>query len=221
MKILNSISVALLATLAFTACGSDSDEGGMDSMENPTIYSYSIQVTNLTAAQPMSPVLVTTNSIFSVGESASEGLEKLAEGGDNSALLDMYGVSGAGLLTPGASETINITTQKESLSLATMLVKTNDGFAGVDSYNLSELSVESSKTLYLPVYDAGTEVNSETNTTVPGLMGEGYNVTRESANIVRVHSGVISYEDGLASSHLSAQDKFNNPALAVTITRTK
>ena len=226
MKISKIVSALLLgAMVTFSGCGSDDESNEVMSNTQaqvvPTTYSYTLSVTNLTAGQPMSPLLVTSNSIFSVGQSASEGLEKLAESGDNSTLLDSYGVSGSGLLRPGSSESISITTEKQNLSLATMLVKTNDGFAGVDGYDLSSLALNATTSLYLPVYDAGTEENSETNTTVPGLNGEGYNLARESANIVRVHSGIISNEDGLASSHLSAQEKFNNPALVVMITRTK
>lgn len=118
MKISNIASAFLLgAVVTFSACSSD------DSAITPR---YSVEVTNLTAGQPMSPVLLTTYSLFSVGKSASLGLEKLAEGGDNSELLDAYGVSGTGLLTPGSSEILTIETSKKSLSLATMLVKTNE-----------------------------------------------------------------------------------------------
>ena len=217
MKISKTVSALLLgAMVAFSGCGSDDD----DMVTPPTTYTYSVSVTNVTAGQPMSPVLVTSNSIFSVGESASVGLEKLAEGGDNSELLDTNGVSGAGLLTPGSSETMTLTTTAKSISLATMLVKTNDGFAGFNDLDLSALTVGESTTLYASVYDAGTEANSETNTTVAAFGVEGFNAARDN-DIVTLHSGVISNEDGLATSALTAQEKFNSQALYVNVTRTK
>jgi len=214
MKNSNILATLLIGTLGiFSGCGSNSTS-------NDT-YTYSVSVTNLTAGQPMSPVLLSSSSIYHVGESASAGLEKLAEGGDNSELLSSDSVSGSGLLTPSSSETLTITTQDKTLSLATMLVKTNDGFAGLESYDVSSLAVAQSTTVLLNVYDAGTEENDESNATVPGLGGEGYNAARESANMVTLHSGVISKDDGLVTSDLSSLEKFNNPALKVVITRTK
>ena len=217
MKISNIVSTLLLgAMVAFSGCGSDEDE-----MMNPeTTYTYSVTLTNVTAGQPMAPVIVTSNSIFSIGESASIALEKLAEGGDNSELLDSNGVSGAGL-APGASETLTLTTASKSISIATMLVKTNDGFAGINDLDLSSLNVGESKTSYALVYDAGTEANSETNTTVAAFGVEGFNADRDDNDMVTLHSGVISNEDGLATSALSAQEKFNSQALYVNVTRTK
>lgn len=126
MQISNIIVPTLLlgSILAFTACDNDEDT----TIAAVKTYTYSVLVTNLTAGQPMSPILLTSRSLFTLGESASLGLEKLAEGGDNSDLLDSYGVSGTGLLTPGASETLTLSTSATSLSIATMLVKTNDAF---------------------------------------------------------------------------------------------
>ena len=217
MKISNIVSTLLLgAMVAFSGCGTDEDE----MMNSETTYTYSVTLTNVTAGQPMAHAIVTSNSIFSVGESASVALEKLAEGGDNSELLDSNGVSG-GVLTPGESETLTLTTASKSISIATMLVKTNDGFAGINDLDLSALNVGESTTSYALVYDAGTEANSETNTTVAAFGVEGFNATRDDNDMVTLHSGVISNEDGLATSALSAQEKFNSQALYVNVTRMK
>jgi len=218
MKISNITSTLLLGSmLAFSACGTEDDK----SNETVVTPEYTITVTNLTAGQPMSPVLVTSNTIFSVGESASVGLEKLVESGTNTELLDANGVSGVALLTPGASETLSLTTSSSTLSIATMLVKTNDAFAGVNAYHISHLANAQSETIYLNVYDAGTEANTETNTTVPGFGGEGFNSNRDDSDRVSLHAGVITKDDGLTSSALTAMEKFNNPALSVTFKRVK
>jgi len=102
-----------------------------------------------------------------------------------------------------------------------MLVNTNDGFAGISQYDVSSLHVSDSVKLYLNVYDAGTEENSETSLSVAGLGGEGFNMSRETQDLVSLHSGVISQDDGLSSSGLSAMHKFNNPAAMLIITRTQ
>ena len=217
MKTSHIVSALLIGSLAvFSGCSSsDSDEVSENS------YTYSVKVLNMTASQPMSPIIVSSSSLFSIGESASEGLEKLAEGGDNSGLVNENSVSGTKLITPSQSDEVMINTQINKLSVASMLVKTNDAFIGLDSYDVSSLALNEMIETSLIVYDAGTEENSETNTTVPGLGGEGYNSTRESVNQVSVHSGIISKDDGLVSSSLSAMDKFNNPAAKVIITRIK
>jgi len=217
MQTSHMLSALLIGSLGvFSGCL----DSNSDKMEEGS-YTYSVKVTNLTAAQPMSPVVVSSAPLFSVGESASMGLEKLAEGGDNSDLVNENSVSGTKLIMPSQNDEVMIDTKVQKLSLASMLVKTNDAFVGLDSYNLSSLDLNSVVEITLPVYDAGTEENSESNSTVPGLGGEGFNSTRESINQVSIHSGIISKDEGLISSNLSAMDKFNNPATRVIITRVK
>ena len=217
MKISNTISTLLLGTaVLFSGCGQD-DEAVM----SETTYSYSVKVTNLTSGQPLSPVLVSSTSLYSVGQPASVGLEKLAEGGDNSELLDANGASGTGLVVSGASETMSLSVKSQELNIVTMLVKTNDAFAGVEALDVSTLAVGETKTVYMNVYDAGTEANTETNTTVASFGVEGFNVNRDDINIVTVHAGIISKDDGLITSALTALEKFNNPAAVVRVTRTK
>ena len=57
----------------------------------PAMASFDVTVTNLTNAQPLSPVAVIAHvdgySVFAIGMPATAGLETLAEGGDNSELI--------------------------------------------------------------------------------------------------------------------------------------
>jgi hypothetical protein len=214
-----TIAPALLVGFIAIFSGCDGDENTNTLMQST--HSYSVKILNLTAGQPMSPLLVSSASLFNTGTKASPGLEYLAEGGDNSKLLDTDSVSGTKIIVPGAYDTVIIQSQNSKISLATMLVKTNDGFAGLDSYDVSKLALNESVVVYASVYDAGTELNDELSTSVPGLGGEGFNVARELSDIVTMHSGVVSNEDGLVTSGLSAMEKFNNPVAAVTIIRTK
>ena len=214
MKISNIASALLLGSMVILGgCGNDDT--------NDVSYEYSVKVQNLTAGQPMSPIIVSGESIFSIGESASVALETLAEGGDNSKLLNAKSVSGTKLIKPGESDTVTIQMKETKVSIATMLVKTNDAFAGLDGYDLSALALNDSAVVYLKAYDAGTEANDEINATIPGQGGEGFNAARETSNIITAHSGVVTYDDGLMTSGLSAAQKFDNPVAIVIVTRTK
>jgi hypothetical protein len=186
----------------------------------------------MTAAQPLSPVAIIAHesgNLWHVGQAASVELEQLAEGGDNSSMLASGGalttVGGNAPIEPGNSETIEITIMDKSdalLSFATMLVNTNDGFAGLDAWNLGNLiEAGMSWSTTLPTLDAGTEVNSEAAGTIPGPAdgGEGYNPTRSGRGIVYFHPGVVTSDDGLDQSVLLAEHKFDNPSVQVTVTR--
>ena len=104
-----------------------------------------------------------------------------------------------------------------------MLVNTNDAFTGLNAYNLADLDVGEEWTSVARAYDAGTEANSEAAGTMPGPAddGEGFNAERDDADFVALHPGVVSADDGLSSSVLSVQHKFDNPVMRITVTRTE
>jgi len=129
--------------------------------EETPVLTYEVTVTNLSVAQPLAPIVVTSKSLYTVGEAASVALEHLAEEGDNTMLLDETSVSGTGMILPSKSETLTFKTSTQNLSLAGMLVNTNDGFVGLNNYDLSALQKDQSVVLTLNVYDAGTEENDE------------------------------------------------------------
>ena len=84
------IILALSASLA--ACGdSDNNEVEVTDPVMPVMsYEFTVQVTNLTNAQPLSPIAAIAHSegmLWQIGEPASAALELMAEGGDNSELL--------------------------------------------------------------------------------------------------------------------------------------
>jgi hypothetical protein len=124
------------------------------------------------------------------------------------------------------SETIKVTltdTEPMMLSLATMLVNTNDAFSGVNALSLANLAVGESISMTTSSYDAGTEKNSEMMSTIPGPAagGEGFNEMRDDVDFVAMHAGVVSVDDGLSTSVLTQAHRFDNPTLAVSITRTE
>ncbi len=227
------VRCALLGSvLVLTACGSDNDDQAptMPEPPAPTVYRYQIEVTNLSHAQPMSPLAVkldSENPWWKVGEPASEALEIMAEGGDNEALLDSGGLataSGDDILGPGAQQVIEISVEDmpdSYLSVATMLVNTNDGFTGLTHQALADLEAGDSWYVLTPVYDAGTEANTERMGSIPGPAdnGSGFEAMRDDVNFVARHPGVVTGDDGLSTSVLTQAHRFDNPILRVKVTR--
>jgi len=213
--------------------------GGCGNSDGKTpMATYAVTVTNLTNNQPLSPLAVVLHGTgytgWALGTPASDGLEKLAEGGDPQPFLDeavkqpslMAVATGTGIITPGGGETVTLTAAHSSdlkITVATMLVNTNDGFTGIGSLNIGALSHGESLTVFAPVYDGGTEENTETAASIPGPAGggEGYNPARETRDFVAIHSGVVTADDGLTASALDESHRFMTPAAVIVVTRTK
>ncbi len=108
-------------------------------------------------------------------------------------------------------------------SVSTMLVNTNDAFTGLNSMDVETLPVGGSISVDGIAYDAGTEADTEEAIHIPGPAGggEGFNALRDDvADQVSMHSGVVSQDDGFATSDLSEQHRFDNPVVRVRIERT-
>jgi hypothetical protein len=234
-KMTTQLLISTLLTFGLTVCDDNDVEENEVVMAAPvaTEYSYQVVVTNLTHAQPLSPIAVALHGdskMWQIGEMASVALEKLAEGGDNKDFLALdtnLAISmSEGPVIPGSSVTLTITTEDVTatyLTVATMLVNTNDAFSGLTGVDISTLAVEQQKSWYLSVYDSGTESNDEAAGTIPGPAdgGTGYDAMRNDINVVGYHSGVVSQDDGLSNSVLTQAHRFDNPAVKLTITRTK
>ena len=207
----------------------------------PAMTTFEVTVSNLTNAQPLSPIGVVVHADgympFSIGDPATPGLELLAEGGDNSEFLNeadanmatLLTTSGTGPIGPGGSETVSFTIEEASLpgtklSLMTMLVNTNDAISGINALGIDDLAVGESAVWRTIAYDAGTEANSEEAGTIPGPAGggEGFNAARDDReDRVKMHSGVVTQADGFTSSDLGEAHRFDNPVVEVTLTRTQ
>lgn len=206
----------------------------------PAMASFNVTVSNLTNAQPLSPAAVIAHqdgySFFSVGSPATVGLEEMAEGGDNAALLAEATAdtavtttgSGAAPIGPAGSEAITVDLLESDLpglriSVATMLVNTNDAFTGLNAMSVEAMAVGDVISVRGIAYDAGTEDDSEAAAVIPGPAGggEGFNAARDDhADQVSMHSGVVSQDDGFATSDLSEQHRFDNPVVQISIERT-
>jgi len=234
-----SIGLSVCSLVTLSAC---SDNDSSDSVKNVTTpdimtQSYELTVSNLTSNQPLSPLAISIHgasySAWSIGEESSLGLEKLAESGDATDFLMEATISGAyttavgaGLIMPGQTETLEVVTSSSEdlkLTLASMPINTNDAFIGTKGLDLAGLSIDDEMTVLLPIYDAGTEANSELSGTIPGPAdgGEGYNALRDDVNVVSRHPGVVTNEDGYPDSILDSSHRFDSPTVKLTLKRTQ
>lgn len=192
---------------------------------------FEVIVTNLTSGQVFTPILVASHKqgvhLFMVGQPASVQLEQLAESGDvnplsvtlmgNPNVLDVTD-SGAPL-PPGHSATVTVNTSGRftQISIASMLVPTNDGFFALNG--VEGPKGNKSLTINVPAYDAGTERNDELCASIPGpppvCNGEGFNASREGAEgFVHVHDGIHGIGDLEAADH-----DWRNPVARISIRR--
>lgn len=228
-------AIAIVGVIGLTSCGSSNNDDDMPVVVNQV---FELEVVNLTAGQPFSPIAAIAHggdySVFSIGEPATAGLELLAEGGDNSDLIQeaetagaISTVSGEAPVGPGGTETLMITVSEDDLSglylsSVTMLVNSNDAITAAKNIGLEGMEVGESTTLTTISYDAGTEANTEISGSIPGPAdgGEGFNAVRDDiVDEVRLHAGVITSDDGLSVSRLTQAHRWDNPVARVTLTR--
>lgn len=192
--------------------------------------SFLVEIDNLTGGQPFSPPAVIAHAngfdVATIGGLASNDLELLAEGGDPSGVVSSAAMntnvyqatSLGGPVTPGSTGTINlgfINQAEINVTVVTMLVVTNDGFAHITASGLESLNVGQSTTVSAMAYDAGTEVNDELLTNVPGTGGEGFNAANPG-DAIAPHAGVT----GAGGMTVPASAQFSGNVITITVTRT-
>lgn len=239
---ISGIMVAFGLAALLTGCGGHTAAD----MPPATTATFEVTLLNLTAGQPLSPLVAVAHnegfSLFTVGEPASIELEHLAEGGESAPLKALAADSksvfasavGVGLPPgPNSHSTVTLTVPLSSLptlrlSLAAMLGNTNDGFTGLSNQSLATLSVGATRNTNLLSYDAGTELHTETADNVPGPATtnsggkrEGFNATRDDViNSVHLHPGIVSKDDGLPTSALTQANRWDNSVALLSIKRT-
>ncbi len=233
LKHIVTLGSMVLAASALVACGGGSGNGSVE-------RSYDVTLTNITQNQPLAPAAVIFHkgdfSGWQIGSAASEGLERLAESGDPAMFLaeadagDAFAAEAASEMPVGPGGQANVIVEFVTLpqddvielSIATMPVNTNDAFTGVAGLDVADLDIGETTTFFTPLYDAGTEFNSETADTIPGPAagGEGFNAARDDiANLVARHPGVVTQGNGYADSALNESHRMDNPIMQVTVTR--
>jgi hypothetical protein len=172
-------------SMRLTAAAALLTAAGAASADNaPSDSRWQVEITNVTQAQTFTPILAATHygsvDMFEVGEAASQPLADLAEAGDIAPLTGVLEAAGravsdiqtnGALLGPGESVTLMLKgLPGQYLSLAGMLIPTNDTFVGVDS---TFLPLHGGKTIRALAYDAGTEANDQNCLNIPGPRCQG------------------------------------------------
>jgi hypothetical protein len=208
----------------------------------------SISITNLTQGMHFTPLIVAAHSadasLFSLATTASAELQAMAEGGDISGLSTMLTGASAdvmenpagGLLAPTGNTEMMMTKTDGNmyLSLTAMVLPTNDGFVGLDSWKIP--TEAGTYTVWLNAYDAGTEANDEMivggTGGAPGTPGipaapggnGGANATgmsdSQSNGNVHVHRGALGDDDltGGKSDLDNRVHRWLNPVAKLTVT---
>ncbi len=190
--------------------------------------SYQVTITNITNSINFTPILATSHrrkiSLFELGSPASSDLSAIAEGGDTSGLaatlasnpgvIDIQ--SSGGLLGPGQSVTLTLSAAHgaKRISIASMMLPTNDGFIALDSVKAPR---KGSVSYFSQGYDAGTEANDELCVNIPGPTCGGTpfspGVNAGDEGYVHIHRGTQGIGD------LSSEKDWRNPVAKITIQR--
>lgn len=229
---------ALVSVVAALACAAFAASAGAAATKT-----WHVKITNLTTTQPMSAPLWAVHDkklhMWRVGELASSGMLPIVEDANNTPLLNY--LNGSSHVFDSGSETLGTTPPtpigpqgtrefdvnskggKRYLSMAWMLVRTNDGFTGVDSYSLDQgtkkgkahKSAYKTRTLKLFAYDGGTENNNQSCDFIPGPPCGHFFVRDATAEPIHRHPGITGGD--------IAAFAWNNsqPVAQVDITRTK
>ncbi|MFQ5425628.1 MAG: spondin domain-containing protein, partial [Gaiellales bacterium] len=214
------VAVALAAVLSAVRVTTASGHGSP-----PT---YLVTVTNLTDGQPMTPPVVAIHrrpvDLFDIGRQASFELKEIAENGNIAPMLarldpannrhvaDVQSSAPEPIVLEGSPGEATFATAQafvltggrgaNYLSIASMLICTNDGFTGVDSLRLPG-KVGESTTVFTAGYDAGTEMNTEDFADIvppcQGLIGvSSADDGTGMSNAALAENGVIGLHPGIA-----------------------
>ncbi len=231
---------------------------GVDGIDgaNGNLAVFTVQLTNLTYSQPFSPAAIVLHepgyNIFIDGEKASTALEVLAESGNPSDIITeaiatteyLDAIASDGATAPRSIGNVStllvplLDVDDLKISLTTMLVDTNDAFTGLNAADISNMAVGQSVSFMVPSWDAGTEANTETASTIPGPAAAaaggggasaGFDAARDDLfDRVHFHPGAVTNanaddasKEGLSTSILTEADRWDNPTSKIVITRTR
>ncbi len=205
------------------------------SVASPTLLAdgkkvYEVKITNVTRGQTFTPILVASHrdgvKLFTLGHPASDEVAALAEGGDVGPLTDQLESNrkvrdvenSGGLLEPGQSVTVTVSARGGAnyISLASMLIPTNDAFVALNGVRAP--MDEKILSYFARAYDAGSEPNDEMCTNIPGPVcgGAGVSPEEDGEGYVHTHAGIQGIGD------LAAEDRdWRNPVAAIQIRRTR
>ncbi len=220
-----------------------------------------VSISNLTNGVYFTPILVAAHNsntfAFHAGTAASDELATQAEGGNpgplktfletagantsanpvaaeaNAGTIDQLPAGNPGFLAPGKTTSLELSTTDTNnlLSVTAMILPTNDGFIGLDSWKIP--TTPGTYNININAYDAGTEANDEIVNGggalgVPGIPGCpggacGENATGAAADDqntnVHIHRNTLGDTDALAgkSDLDSSVHRWLNPVARITV----
>ena len=210
----NRIAVGLLAAAPVFSAVADDD-----------IRTYAVSITNLTRGVSFTPIMVATHRegfrLYNLGAPPSDALADMAESGNTGPLAAIINAtpkartaSSSGLLEAGKTVTVTVASLKESntMSLAAMMLPTNDGFVGVTNVPLPK--GKQVLTYLSNGHDAGSEPNDELCSNIPGptCRGQGGSPGVGGEGFVHIHAGI----HGIGNLEASEYD-WRNPIARITV----
>jgi len=204
---------------------------------------YRVTIQDATLGQPLSPPVIATHTdefhLFDLGPVPEEGddgydlyfgLAAVAETGYPDLLFDAVSAADGvwdsmvlpPVLFPGESNSTTISASGDAkyLSVASMLGKTNDGFWALRGVELPH-GIGDTVRYFANGYDAGSEANAESDTTVGRGDGDnpeddGYGINDGTGEgYIFVHAGIQGVGD------LAPDFDWRDPVVEVTIERIK
>lgn len=185
-----------------------------------------ITITNITRGQIFSPPIVVVHDagfrLFELGTPAEPELYALAEDGQTDPLAAAFDENpgvfdhavAAGPVLPGQSVSVEVTARGryQFVSLAGMLVTTNDAFVSVQGL---PMDFHRTKASWAKAYDAGSEFNSESCSDIPGppCGSGGVRHTDGAEGFIHIHGGI----HGGVDLDPATWD-WRNPVAKITIT---
>lgn len=227
MKMFRPLTLTFATALAVAGMPASSQVGDSGHSE----FRYRVDIVNLSKEQRFTPFLLATHrpdvSLFHIGQPASAELATLAEEGNTGPLDAALSaspevntvVTGNSLTQPGQHAVFEISGSPfiDRLSLAAMLIPTNDAFVALRGGRLPAPGSTVAYTLY--AYDSGSERNDELCASIPGPdfgecggAGGGGAPAGGEEGFVHVHNGIHGVGDFDA-----ARRDWRNPIAIVTI----
>ena len=129
-------------------------------------------------------------------------------------------MGGEAPIGPGESRTFQLTADGNRVSMVSMLICTNDGFAGMHGQRFN-LRPGQSRSWPVGAFDAGTEINTERHEDlVPAPFCGGGGVGTDESNPELAENGVISRHRTIQGvGDLGAEFDWRGQVARVTITR--
>ena len=214
----SSISLACLLSASLLAGAAFADDD---------TRTYEVTVTNLTRGVSFTPILAATHidgvRLYQLGQPASSALAVLAEGGETTPLATVlaatphaHTATTTGQLAPGKTVKLTLTAHEHAsrISLAAMMIPTNDAFIAVNNMPLPK--GKETITFLSNGHDAGSEPNDELCINIPGPTcgGEGVSPHASGEGFVHIHAGI----HGIGTLKAAEYD-WRNPVARITVRR--